>query len=432
VEGNGSVEERRVSYLRSVVFAWAICLAGCSMDAVIPNCGSPIEPSAEMSRVIARYDNWLSSTQLLYSELSPRDGTIVFVTDRRAHPQDGFSHIYLSSLPNRPLYLYGRNSFITAPLFSDGLAPIMVPFLGRSARHLVPLRTWGPRWAYIDASGHFAFSRRFAAANLFDRGVATAALFPNVPAGSKPQRYQWVLVRKDGTIKTLDRSIVSMENFSGPFAVFYKLDPRATRRPRRYGYLDHAGKIAVPAVFLLARPFCDDGNAAVKTDTGWGLIDIRGKFVIAPKYADIHCFSEGLAAARIGKFGKWGFIDASQRFVIPPSFDAVGTYMPPEFGPMYTSLYVVGDFSDGRAPVMINPPSDGTQSFPVKYYYGFIDRAGAIVVPPAWAIANPYKFGITKFGIQKYFILSPDNPQYTCWSYLDRSGKVVAADAKPQ
>ena len=42
----------------------------------------------------------------------------------------------------------------------------------------------------------------------------------------------------------------------------------------------------------------------------YGFVNKRGEFVIAPQFADVWNFSEGLAAVRVGRTrsGKWGYI----------------------------------------------------------------------------------------------------------------------------
>jgi len=50
-------------------------------------------------------------------------------------------------------------------------------------------------------------------------------------------------------------------------------------------------------------------------NAGWGVIDDRGKTVIAPRYEAVQPFSEGLAAAKYE--GRWGFINRKGAQVIP-------------------------------------------------------------------------------------------------------------------
>lgn len=52
-----------------------------------------------------------------------------------------------------------------------------------------------------------------------------------------------------------------------------------------------------------------------------GYVNEGGYYVIRPRYAEGHKFSEGLAAVSTGK--KWGFINANGRWVVKPQFDYV-------------------------------------------------------------------------------------------------------------
>jgi hypothetical protein len=155
----------------------------------------------------------------------------------------------------------------------------------------------------------------------------------------------WVLLEKSGTIRALDPSIASIQDFSGDLAVF-------STREKLSGYIDRAGTIKIAAAFDVARPFCADGTAAVRTGGKWGVIDEQGSFVVRPEYEDIHCFSEGRAAA---KSGKWGFIDRSGKFAVPPQF------------------FQVGDFSEGLASFESRSWPHGPQYLYVSAYNSSIE-----------------------------------------------------------
>jgi len=67
-----------------------------------------------------------------------------------------------------------------------------------------------------------------------------------------------------------------------------------------------------------ARPFSDEGFAAVKRNGKWGFIDITGTQVIDFLYDDALSFGQHLAAVKIGEL--WGYISLSGRVVIEPIF----------------------------------------------------------------------------------------------------------------
>ena len=56
----------------------------------------------------------------------------------------------------------------------------------------------------------------------------------------------------------------------------------------------------------------------------YGLFDIKGDFIIEPKFKDARCFSYGLAAVEIN--GKWGFINTKGEYVVEPKFDNANSF----------------------------------------------------------------------------------------------------------
>lgn len=62
----------------------------------------------------------------------------------------------------------------------------------------------------------------------------------------------------------------------------------------KYGYIDRAGVLVIPAIYDDAQPFAED-VAAVKTGGRWLYIDTRGNNKIAVPYQRVFPFSEGRA-----------------------------------------------------------------------------------------------------------------------------------------
>ena len=96
-------------------------------------------------------------------------------------------------------------------------------------------------------------------------------------------------------------------------------------------YLLSGGKQA-GAAYEDARPFSDEGFAAVKRGGKWGFIDTAGTEKVGFEYDDALSFGQHLAAVRIG--GLWGYISMSGQVVIEPIFIEAKS------------------FSDGTAPVL--------------------------------------------------------------------------------
>ena len=66
------------------------------------------------------------------------------------------------------------------------------------------------------------------------------------------------------------------------------------------------------------------GRRGVNGDGAWGFIDASGKVAIAPAFADVRPFSNGLAAAMSN--GQWGYIDKSGNWAVKPSFEAATAF----------------------------------------------------------------------------------------------------------
>lgn len=67
-----------------------------------------------------------------------------------------------------------------------------------------------------------------------------------------------------------------------------------------------------------ARPFSDEGFAAVKRDGKWGFIDIDGNPAVDYLFDDALSFGQHLAAVKLGEF--WGYISMRGEVVIEPVF----------------------------------------------------------------------------------------------------------------
>ena len=67
-----------------------------------------------------------------------------------------------------------------------------------------------------------------------------------------------------------------------------------------------------------ARPFSQEGYAAVKKNGKWGFIDLSGIVTIGFRFDDALSFGQHLAAVRLGDF--WGYVSISGQIVIEPVF----------------------------------------------------------------------------------------------------------------
>lgn len=199
----------------------------------------------------------------------------------------------------------------------------------------------------------------------------------------------------------------------------------------KYGFMDCRGEWVIFPHYDEALDF-SEGLAAVKTaDVGWFFIDKNGNKVLEAERSiiDLMRFTEGLAAAQLingevtiplkthetGISGwvrassgwgpgigeqthgrHWGFIDKSGQFVIHPQYDSVG------------------EFHESLAPVLLNKKwgylgpngmaldasfdqarifSSGLAAVRRENKFGYIDKTGAIKIPPRFDKAYDFENG---------------------------------------
>lgn len=95
-------------------------------------------------------------------------------------------------------------------------------------------------------------------------------------------------------------------------------DVAYARKGEKVGFLDVKGNWVIEPKFDKARAFVK-GLAPVNVGGKWGYIDKSGKLVISPAYNDAEVFSEdGLAPV---KDKDWGFINQQGKLVIPTNYE---------------------------------------------------------------------------------------------------------------
>jgi hypothetical protein len=163
-----------------------------------------------------------------------------------------------------------------------------------------------------------------------------------------------------------------------------------------------AGEIVIKPMFLYAYSFYE-GKAAVapvaenrkrKRDNHlYGFIDRRGEMVIPPKFQGTSVrFSEGLCAVSKNDFG---YIDVAGELVIPYQF------------------YLGEHFSEDMACVQ----------FEEHGKYGFINKAGTVVIGPRFDDADGFENGLAAVYLGKDF----DKRLY---GYINKNGDYVWAPAR--
>jgi hypothetical protein len=159
-----------------------------------------------------------------------------------------------------------------------------------------------------------------------------------------------------------------------------------------YGYIDQAGNIVIPAVFLAATDF-SEGLAAVRQDGNYGYIDIKGNFVIPPQFDYATSFSEGLAV--VYNDARPFYIDRQGQTKIRPD------------------VAEAGPFLNGRAEVTTSSRKTG-----------LLNKAGVWVVDTIYTSIGDFREGVGR----AWDMGTDSTPAQT--SLIDTNGKVILAPGK--
>jgi hypothetical protein len=230
------------------------------------------------------------------------------------------------------------------------------------------------------------------------------------------------------------------------------------------GYIDKAGKLVIPCQFEDGRGFSGE-LAAVLVDGKWGYVDRNGKIVIAPRYQTVGDFSGGMASVSVS--GKFGFINKEGKVVVDPEYDRVSSFSEglavvevrpkksvvidatgkevPNFEPYKADLagfhegLVLAHTCEEGVPVFLDtagkvairlardtdgfltqcePFSDGLAAVGIKGKWGFIDKTGAMVIPPEYARVTAFHDGLAC----AYTEEMKDNVGHITSFIIDRTG----------
>lgn len=208
----------------------------------------------------------------------------------------------------------------------------------------------------------------------------------------------------------------------------------------KWGYIDNTGRLIVPFKFDYAADF-SEGLAAVSIKGKTGYIDKTGKFVIPPQFITGFSFCDGLAIVVIRRFAKdnyqmnqYIYIDRSGQVVIRPreALDSKSlrvniVFKDLDFTEGLLSVEQKGKYGymDKAGKMVIPhqyedtaPFSEGLAAVKLNGKYGYIDRSGKMVIPPQFDDAAPFSEGLSaaSTGEQR--------------GYIDRSGQRVIDGAK--
>lgn len=133
------------------------------------------------------------------------------------------------------------------------------------------------------------------------------------------------------------------------------------------GYIDTLGQIVVPFQHFKYGGRFQEGRAYVGNDKRYGIIDVKGNFMIwTSRYVTIHNYSESFAPVRFADNRKMGYLDWRGKPVILGRFDMA-------YG-----------FKDNLGRVRLNEQ------------WGFVNRRGAAVIPLQYDYASDFQHGISR------------------------------------
>lgn len=301
------------------------------------------------------------------------------------------------------------------PMFAEGLAAVGMAKPGAS------------KFGFLDESGAWAIEPKFENAGRFSDGLAPVAI------STEDGRGFWGYIDKTGAWVIEPRFAVALPFVDGLAAA--QGDPDVEQSDK-WGYIDRTGAWSIEPQWDWVASFQEVGVAVVHTQNGAGLIDRTGRVLVAPRYAYMFDFSDGLAAVRIDDDSTtecyWGYIDLKGREVVEPKCSValplsnglgmvrteergdetyVDTTGKPAFeGGFHSAL----SFSEGLAAVVV---SDGERQA------GYIDTTGRMVIAPQLNVAGPFHDGLAVAG----YTVDPSGGPYARnnLGFIDRSGAWV-------
>ncbi len=295
---------------------------------------------------------------------------------------------------------------------------------------LIPFRT-GKLWGFSDSTKKIIIPCRFSSVSLFGCRDSTRGVFDN--------KRGWIL-RKGDFIEDPPNTTNPFHEYLFPnpgcpsvrnhdLQIPFKKDEiRSAPGPyivsdsysSLYGFINESGEFAIHPIFIYAGNFHEGLAGVVFKDRSSGYIDRDGKTVIKFKY---NCtpgdFKDGRAIVETPAGS--GVIDTKGNYIIPPycgkivdggNFFMIST----EYAYSIIMMDKNGKRMDPRyfSQVNGNSLSNGYWIFGTDSGYGFFDVNGIEVIPCNYFYAYPFRAEIT-----------PVQKVSRRWGFIDKAGKVV-------
>jgi hypothetical protein len=296
--------------------------------------------------------------------------------------------------------------------FSEGLAPVKKD----------------GRYGYVDAAGKMVIPARYDDAGRFSDGLAAVRVgdlcgYVDKTGNSviKPQ-YTWAtwfsgglaVVKIDGKFGAIDRTgaITIQPGFQD--MGYMSEEFIAVEQDGKWGFAGKTGTVVISPQFDRVDKF-SNGLAPAWSGNKCGFIDTTGKWVIEPKYREALPFSEGLAAVAVEKqdmvrdangrvvsmkrYNLWGYIDITGKEVIPLELMNVGSFSEGMASGWKDGQFVFIDKTGkiALAPIYNSKTGgfhNGLARTQIGARCGYINEAGAMVIPQLYAGGCPFYEGL--------------------------------------
>ncbi|RAI97692.1 WG repeat protein [Chitinophaga skermanii] len=264
----------------------------------------------------------------------------------------------------------------------------------------------GDKWGYINKTGEEVVLPQFEMARDFNEGLA----FVTKSGDGKTfhqyidESFNIVFQLDEESVSNRAQSFVDTEYYdfhNGVVKVLY-YNPRQYFAKTETHYYNTKGKQVNTAKGSTAY-YGAEVTFVEKEDRGpySGVLDIKGRWIIKPRFEKIGKFSEGLAKVMLNN--NWGYINLKGDVVINKDIlQPKGTIL------HQYPITEAGDFSGGLALVKYNDR------------YGYMNHDGAWVIAPTYIQACAFKEGIARVRFPGRFE----------WCYIDKTGKVLRPERR--
>jgi tetratricopeptide (TPR) repeat protein len=298
--------------------------------------------------------------------------------------------------------------FAMATSFNHGVAVVSEkPYEWHDGHWTAPVDAYTGRCdAIIDKSGKKICTSRVISIEPFEGEYTVAEV------REAPQKTHFALIDTQGKASPVVDCIQAANYSEGLFAIRNNAQALGQRRQDGFGYMDKAGRLAIPYRYAIAGPF-SEGLAAVALEQRAGLLSIKqdqhphaftfsfidknGTTKIPGPFERTRAFKGGLAAVNIAD--KWGYIDKEGKQVVPCQYQWAGDFSGP-LAPVEKDKMI--GFIDKSGKVVIpfkfkNAESFGEGLAPATIdgvHWGFIDEKGAFKIEPSYRRTHPFSDGL--------------------------------------